>query len=37
VIADQVYNKLNEEIYQFRQDVRDILDEVSPIKNEIIR
>ena len=34
--ADQVYRKLSAEILQFRQDVKEILAEVHPIKPEII-
>jgi hypothetical protein len=34
--ADQVYRKLSAEILQFRQDVKEILAEVHPIKQEII-
>ena len=34
--ADQVYRKLSTEILQFRQDVKEILAEVHPIKQEII-
>jgi hypothetical protein len=36
MITDQVYRKLSNEIMQFRYDVREILSEVHPIKNEII-
>lgn len=34
--ADDVYRKLGEEIVRFRTDVREILSEIHPIKNELI-
>jgi DNA polymerase sigma len=36
LVADQVYKKLSNEVIQFKQDTREILSEVHPIKNEII-
>lgn len=36
MLADEIYRKLSEEILQFRSDVRQILDETTPIKNEVI-
>lgn len=37
LVADQVYKKLSAEVIQFRHDVREILGEVHPVKNEIIK